>query len=129
MKKNYSKYKAKKVIVDGIRFDSQKEANHYCELKMLEKAGKIKNLQLQVPYELIPAQYQEEKLITKRGKEKAIKKLIERKVVYIADFVYLQDEETVVEDVKGYRQAGAYALFVLKRKLMLKEYGIKVKEV
>ncbi len=88
MRKNYSKYKAKKIIVDGITFDSKKEANHYCELKLLERAGKIKNLQLQVPYELIPAQYQEEKQITKRGKEKIVKKLIERKLVYVADFVF-----------------------------------------
>jgi hypothetical protein len=49
-----SKYKAKKTVVDGITFDSQKEAQRWCELRLLEKAGVIKNLQRQVPFEIIP---------------------------------------------------------------------------
>lgn len=55
-KKN--KYSNKKVTIDGITFDSKKEANRYCELKLLQRAGKIKNLQMQVKYVVIPSQYE-----------------------------------------------------------------------
>lgn len=129
MTKKTSKYRAKKVVVDGIEFDSKKEANRYSELKILERAGEIKNLQLQVPFELIPAQYKEVKTVTKTGKEKIEKKLLERKVVYKADFSYIKDGKILIEDVKGYRQSGAYSLFVLKRKMMLEKYGIQIVEV
>lgn len=50
------KYRNKKVEVDGILFDSKKEANRYMELKLLEKAGEITDLKRQVRYELIPRQ-------------------------------------------------------------------------
>lgn len=130
MRKPYSKYRAKKLVVDGIEFASRKEANRYSELKLLERAGKIKNLQLQVPYVLIPAQYEEVIEYTpKTHKEKKVKKLVEKQVKYLADFSYLQDGEIVVEDVKGFRESGAYNLFVIKRKLMLWKYGIKIREV
>lgn len=130
MKKNYSKYKAKKVTVDGIEFDSKKEAAHYQELKLLERAGKIKNLQLQVPFVLIPAQYEEcIEYTQKNHKEKKVKKLVEKKLSYIADFVFEQDGKTIVEDVKGYRQSGAYSTYVIKRKLMLWIHGIRIQEV
>lgn len=125
-----TKYFSKKMIVDGIKFDSQKEAKRYSELRLLESAGKIRNLQLQVPYILIPAQYEETIEYTpKRKKEKRVKKLVEEKLKYIADFVYEQDGEIIVEDVKGYRKSGAYTIFIIKRKLMLWVYGIKVKEI
>ena len=129
MRSNDSKYHAKKVEVDGIQFDSKKEANRYKELKLLERAGKIQNLQLQVPFILIPAQYEKHIEHTKRGKEKTVQKIVERKVKYIADFVYHQDGEIIVEDVKGYREKGAYNIFVIKRKLMLERHGIKIREV
>lgn len=129
-KKGFSKYNAKKVVVDGITFDSQKEATHYKELKLLERAGKISNLQLQVPFVIIPAQYVEETVFTpKTHKEKKVKKLVEQKLKYIADFVYEKEGNMVVEDVKGYRMAGAYSTYVIKRKLMLWVHGIQVKEV
>ena len=109
-----NKYRNQPETVDGIRFDSRKEANRYAELQLLERAGKITELQRQVPYVLIPKQV--------RGG-----KVIERPVVYKADFAY-RDEETgedVVEDVKGLRTKE----YIIKRKLMLWEYGIRVKEV
>lgn len=106
------KYHAKKTELDGITFDSKKEANRYAELKLLERSGAIHNLQRQVRYELIPAQ-------KKDGKT------IERACHYIADFVYEEDGKTVVEDVKGYRTKE----YVLKRKLMLQVHGIEVREV
>ena len=116
--KSRNKYKNKPVNVGTIRFDSQKEAARYKQLEMLQTCGRIKNLALQVPYELIPAQYAEVD-----GK----KKCIERAVKYIADFVY-QDTETgewIVEDAKGVRTD----VYKLKRKLMLSVYGIRIHEV
>lgn len=127
--KSFSKYRSKKVEVDGIQFDSKKEANRYLELKLLERSGQIQNLRMQVPFELIPNQYEEHIEFTKTGKEKIVKKLVERKCSYIADFVYEEDGKTVVEDAKGFRDSTAYALFVIKRKLVLQLYGIKVVEV
>lgn len=123
-----SKYGAEKVTVDGLTFDSKKEANRYRELKILEKIGEITNLQMQVKYVLIPAQ-REPDTVGKRGG--IIKgKLIEREVSYIADFVYTDvNGNRVVEDVKGYRGGGAYEVFKIKRKLMLYIQKIKVEEV
>lgn len=125
-----SKYNSKKVVVNGIEFASQKEGNRYKELLLLERAGKISHLQTQVKYELIPAQYVDTIVYSqKTNKPKTVKKLVERRTMYIADFVYQKDGETIVEDVKGYRQNGAYTVFVIKRKLMLYKFGIRVKEV
>lgn len=106
------KYHAKKTELDGITFDSRKEAQRYAELRLLERSGAIHNLQRQVRYELIPAQ-------KKDGKT------VERACHYIADFVYEENGKTVVEDVKGYRTKE----YVLKRKLMLQVHGIEVREV
>lgn len=128
----YQKYRNRKTVVDGIVFDSAKEAIRYQELKMLQKAGVIQNLRLQVPYEIIPEQREPSKEVYSKGPKKGQPKpgkILERKVEYIADFVYTDDGQTVVEDVKGYRDGGSYKVFVLKRKLMLKVYGISVKEI
>lgn len=120
-----NKYKNRKVEVDGIVFDSKKEAKRYQELLMLEKAGAIKDLQRQVKFVLIPAQYSTEDF-TKTGKAKCI----ERECTYLADFVYKDHKgRTCVEDVKGYRQSLGYSYFAIKRKLMLHVHGIRVKEI
>ena len=127
----YRKYKSRKIIVDGIKFDSKKEAARYKELKMLERAGIIQDLQRQVKYVLIPAQYEPSGEIYTKGKEKGKPKkgkLIERECAYYADFVYTANGKTVVEDVKGYRDGQAYNLFTIKRKLMLYVHNIKIKE-
>lgn len=98
-----SKYHNKKTVVDGIKFDSQKEAKRYQELKMLQQGGKIAELRLQVPFLLIPKQQSE------------------RAVKYIADFVYLDiaSGDMVVEDTKGYRTD----VYKLKRKLFKWRYS------
>lgn len=109
-----SKYNSKKTVVDGQTFDSKKEANRYQELVLLEKAGVIKNLSRQVKFVLIPSQRDE------NGK------VIERECSYKADFVYYEEDgETVVEDVKGFRTKE----YIVKRKLMLYQYGIRIREV
>ena len=122
-----NKYNAKRFEADGEMFDSKREYRRYLFLIHLVDTGQIKNLCRQVEYELIPIQ-REPDIITKTGKHKP-GRVIERKCSYIADFQYEQDGETVVEDVKGYRGGGAYAVFSIKRKLMLEKYGIKVLEV
>mgnify|MGYP002795823400 FL=1 len=129
-----SKYKNTKYTYLGIKFDSLKECRRYTELRLLEQAGKIKDLELQKAYELIPAQYEETAEIYTKGIRKGEPKqgkLLERACYYVADFYYIDCEtgKTVVEDVKGYREGGAYALFSVKRKLMLYIYHIKVKEL
>lgn len=130
MAKSKSKYHAKKSVVDGIEFDSKKEADRYLELKMLQRRGEIRDLQMQVPFVLIPAQYEERIEYTpKKRKEKVVRRLVEQKVSYIADFVYTMDGKVIVEDVKGYRKGTAYSVFSIKRKLMLERHGIKVVEV
>lgn len=113
-----NKYKAKRVTVDGIEFDSLKEAKRYGELKILQTKGYIQDLELQKKYVLI------QKQIGKDGK------VAERECAYYADFYYRFSDtlEEVVEDVKGYRKSKAYDVFVIKRKLMLKLFGIRVKE-
>ena len=125
-----NKYGSKKVIVDGITFDSKKEAHRFQELKLLEKAGEITGLQRQVKYILIPVQREETDKIYTKGKNKGQKKegiILERECTYIADFTYkdMRSGETIVEDTKGYKTKD----YVIKRKLMLFIHGIKIKEV
>ena len=121
----WSKYHNKKVEVNGIVYDSKKEANRHCELILLEKAGVISDLTRQVKYVLIPSQH-ESPTIGKRGGVKK-GKLIERECSYIADFVYYDNEQEklVVEDTKGFRTKE----YIIKRKLMLWVHGISIKEL
>ena len=106
-----SKYHSTPVEVDGIRFDSKREANRWAELRILERAGKIQKLKRQVKYLLIPSQYRDGKCI-------------EREASYIADFVYIKDGHLVVEDCKGFRTPE----YKIKRKLMLQLYDIRLVE-
>lgn len=131
MRKN--KYGAKKITdpATGYVFDSKKEYRRWQDLKIMERAGQILNLQRQIKYVLIPAQYERfERYSNKTGKQlKDGIRCLEKEVSYIADFVYEQAGKTIVEDTKGYRGGGAYAVFVVKRKLMLQVHGIKIQEV
>ena len=108
---SYNKYNAQKVGKSA----SKKEAARKRELELMERAGKIENLRCQVPCELIPAQYEPDAIGKKGGKKRG--KCIERAASYVADFVYIQDGQQIVEDVKGYKGGEAYKLFVLKRKM------------
>ena len=96
---------------------SNKEKNRGAVLELMQKEGIISDLQKQVVYNLIPAQYD-----VVDGK----KKCLERACTYRADFVYFDDRtnELVVEDTKGFRTTE----YVIKRKLMLHEHGIRIKE-
>ena len=97
-----NKYFNKKVIVDGIKFDSKKEAKRYNELKLLKKAGLIKEFELQKIFELQP------KYINNNGEHI-------RAITYKADFFYydIKKEQYIVEDTKGYRTE----TYKLKKKL------------
>lgn len=100
-----SKYGAIKTVVDGITFASKKEAAHYCELKLAERAGEIKNLQLQPKFPIIM-----------NGKKVGN---------YIADFSYLDGGRIIVVDVKGFKTP----VYRLKKRLVEAQYGITISEV
>ena len=105
-----SKYHARKTVVDGIQFDSAKEAKRYAKLRDMEEAGKIQHFRLQVPFELLPSfecdgvKYREMK--------------------YVADFVYVRDGKVVVEDCKGFKTAE----YKMKKKLMAYVNHINIEE-
>ena len=98
-------------------YDSKKESRRAAELKLLQRAGEIFNLQEQVKFELVPSQYE-----IVNGKRVCV----ERSVSYYADFQYNDKEgNTVIEDTKGFRTND----YIIKRKLLLYMYGIKIKEL
>ena len=106
-----NKYRSQKVTINGEAFDSKREAARYQVLLMLQRTGVISDLQRQVKYVLIPAQ-------------RINGKVVERECAYKADFVYTQDGVAVVEDAKGMRTKD----YIIKRKLMLEKYGIRIFE-
>ncbi|MBR5584597.1 MAG: DUF1064 domain-containing protein [Lachnospiraceae bacterium] len=123
-----SKYHSKKVVIDGITFDSRKEGRRYRELLLLQQAGAITDLQRQVKFVLIPAQYETYERYGKKGRRlKDGKRCIERGVDYYADFVYFDKtlNKTVVEDAKGVRTDD----YIIKRKLLLWIHKIRIEEV
>ena len=114
-KKFINKYHNKKIIIDGIKFDSKKEGNYYLKLKMLEKAGKIRDLKLHVPFVLIEAF----KLNNKTY----------RKMQYICDFTYYDDKDKLhVVDVKS-EATRKDKTYQLKKKLLAWKYGLEIEEV
>jgi hypothetical protein len=123
-----SKYgNIKTTTSDGITHDSRKEANRWCELLLLQRAGKIYDLKRQVKYILIPEQYIYYERIGKNGRRlKDGKKVLEKECAYIADFVYTDTETNtvIVEDTKGKKTKD----YIIKRKLMLWIHGIRIKE-
>ena len=108
----HSKYRNKKAVVNGITFDSKKEARRYTELLLLERAGAIQELRRQVKFELIPSQRYDGKVV-------------ERPCSYVADFVYRENGNLIVEDTKGLKTRD----YIIKRKLMLYLCGIRIREV
>ena len=111
-----NKYRNKKVIFDGITFDSIKEKNRYIELKLMERAGLIKDLKLQYEFELQPAFILNKKKI--------------RKISYIADFYYFDNElnDYFVEDVKS-EITKKDKTYCLKKKMFEYRYKKEIKEI
>lgn len=122
-----TKYHNKKVKIGDMIFDSRKEARRYNELMMLQRAGEISDLKRQVEIELIPNQYATEERYSKSGKRLKDKMiLLERKVCYVADFVYTdKDGREIVEDTKGIKTPD----YILKRKMLLFLKGIRINEI
>lgn len=104
-----NKYHNTKFTADGYIWDSNREYARWCELKLLERAGEIKGLERQKDFELIP------------------KSRYGRKIVYRADFVYYENGQLVVEDVKS--EATKTAVYKLKKRLLAERYGITIKEI
>ena len=118
------KYGNRKVRYKGAVYDSRKEARRAAELALLEKAGKITDLQEQVKFELIPSQREPDTIGKRGGIKKG--KVIEQAVYYIADFVYTDEQgRRIVEDTKGFKTKD----YIIKRKLMLYVHGIRITEI
>lgn len=105
----YRKYHNTKTVADGIKFDSKLEAERYAQLKILQRAGVIRALELQPSFDLLPS-------FRKNGKTW-------RKTVYKADFRYIlaKDDRIIIEDVKG-STAVITDVFRLKQKLFEYKY-------
>lgn len=126
LKKKGNKYHNSAVIVDGISFQSRKEARRWRELKLMESAGMIHGLTRQKKFVLIPAQREPDTVGKRGGKHKG--KLIEREVAYYADYSYYDKEgNEIVEDVKS--PATRTKDYILKRKMMLYVHGIRIREI
>lgn len=103
-----NKYGARKTVIDGIIFDSAAEARRWTELKLAERSGQITSLSRQRKYVLVN------------------KSEYGREISYIADFVYTENGETVVEDVKS--KATVTPVYRLKKRLMAEIHGIRIRE-
>jgi len=112
--KKVSKYRNEKVEINGVKYDSKKEAKKAEELEYLEKAGKIKNLERQ------------KKFVLQEGFRINGHKI--REIAYIADFVYEEDGKLVVVDVKS-PITRKNPVYKLKKKMMMYVHGIEIKEV
>lgn len=103
-----NKFNAVKTVVDGLTFDSKREAARYSQLRLLEKAGQIRNLRRQIKY---PIDVNGHKVCT-----------------YWADFCYEELHKTrwveITEDVKGHRTP----IYNLKKRLMRAVWGIDIRE-
>lgn len=109
-----TKYGNRKTESNGILFDSAKEARRWQELNLMVRAGEIRNLRRQVEFILIPVQ------------RDANGKMVFRECKYIADFVYMENGEMVVEDVKS--PATKTKEYGIKKKLMYREFGLLIRE-
>ena len=109
LKEKKSKYHNERVQYDGRTFDSKWEMERYCELKLLERAGRIKDLKCQERFVLI---------------EKSTE---HRETAYVADFTYYENGKLVVEDCKS--KITKTATYKIKKKLMFERYGIKIREI
>lgn len=121
-----AKYRSAKTNINGINFDSKKEARRWVELCFLQQQGLIKGLERQVKFLLIPTQYETFERYGKRGQRiKDGRRVVEHECAYYADFVYYENGERIVEDVKGIRTEA----YKIKRKMMRWIHGIQIREV
>lgn len=121
-----NKFNAQPTTLDGVLFDSGAEARRYSELRLLEHAGEITDLELQPVYELQPTLKIKKVVVTPTGRKRTRTRTV-RPITYRADFRYTDAAtgEVVVEDVKGVQTE----VFRIKAKMMLAVHGIEVKLV
>lgn len=110
----YTKYRNEKIIIDGIKFDSNREGQRYLDLKLLERAGEIKDLRMQYRF------------VLQDGYTNPTGKKI-RPITYVADFVYWDIRKgcMIVEDAKGMLTD----VYKIKKKLFEFRYGIPIHEI
>ena len=122
-----NKYGNHKVTVDGEIFDSKHEYLRWAELQSLQRHGLISDLQRQVKFLLVPAQYEPDTVGPRGGRKRG--KLLEHEVAYYADFCYtdVTTGEYIVEDAKS--PITRTKDYILKRKMLLYFYGIRIREV
>lgn len=104
------KYKSEPTIIDGIRFDSKKEARGWAQLQLLQRAGEISGLERQVKIALIG---RNGPILTPKG----------RQAHYVADFAYIEKGSRIFEDSKGFRTPE----YLLKRAILAAQ-GIEIRE-
>lgn len=126
-RKDGSKYKNKKCVYNGIKFDSQKERDRYIYLKESEDKGLISDLRLQVKYELIPA-VREDYVEHLKTKDKIKQRTLQLAITYTCDFQYIKSGELVVEDVKSNPKMLTKE-YQLKKKMLFALKRIKIREV
>lgn len=118
------KYGNKKIEVAGDSFASKGEYQRWLFLKDAEAKGLISGLRKQVEFILLPTQYKDE-VVHLKTKDKIVRRVAEREVCYVADFVYFKNQELVVEDFKGFPDEK----YPIKRKMMLYFNGVAIREV
>lgn len=124
-----SKYRNTKVEFQGIKFDSKREMQRYIVLKDAEVKGLIKDLQMQVKFELIPA-VKETYIKHLKTKDKECERTLQLPITYTCDFAYVKDGELVVEDVKASPKTSALdKVFLIKEKLFRWKFGFSIKRV
>lgn len=112
-----AKFGNKKNTLDGIQFDSKAEAAYYIQLKILKKAGEIKDFEMQVKFTLMDRFYHPTK--TRKSGEPSVVGAI----TYTPDFIVEENDGSKhVIDVKGHRTP----IFNLKAKLFMRQYGIPI---
>lgn len=123
------KYGNRKVEYAGMKFDSARERDRYIYLVKAVERGEIRDLRRQVEYELIPALKEAQEVVL-RTKTKVVEKVVQRAVVYRADFVYIRvsDGVEVVEDIK-ISPALLPKEYILKEKLFRWRYGKAIRRV
>ncbi len=125
MRQSRAKYGNKRLTIDGVTWDSKREYQRWLVLRQAEKDGLISNLERQPKFELVPA-IKETYIKHLKTKDKECERTAQLPITYTADFQYIKDGKTVVEDVK----ASKFMLpkeFTIKAKLMRYVHGIAVR--
>lgn len=128
-RKKGNKYNAKKVVVDGITFDSEKESKRYLFLKQAQADGLISGLELQPKFELIPP-IKEIYIKHLKTKDKVCERTVQLPITYKGDFSYIKDGVRVIEDVKASPHiASLDKAFLIKEKLFRYLFGFSIKRI